>query len=69
MQHLRFIYFFTILAVYEKVKGNNHALAKALSEEKQAYQSLFSENLALTSQVQELEVACSMRNVSKCCVR
>ena len=50
--------------VYEKLKANNIALAKALSKEKQESQRLFSQNLALNSEIQDLGVACNVRNVS-----
>ncbi|XP_051162760.1 homeobox protein 5-like [Leptopilina boulardi] len=55
---------------YEKLKNNNHSLARALSQEKQESQSLFSQNVALIAEVHELEYACKRRddifkNVSK----
>ncbi|XP_043287827.1 uncharacterized protein [Venturia canescens] len=48
--------------LYEKVKGNNNALAKSLSKEKQENQYLFTENLALKSQTQELTLALNRRD-------
>ena len=43
----------------EKLKINNHSLAKALSKEKQESQLLFSQNVALVAEVQDLGLACS----------
>lgn len=51
-------------SVYEKLKNNNSYLAKALSQEKQNSQSVFSQNIALIAEVQELRLACNTRNVS-----
>ncbi|XP_032665153.1 uncharacterized protein LOC116841395 isoform X2 [Odontomachus brunneus] len=48
--------------LYEKLKNNNSYLAKALSLEKQNCQSLFSQNLALIAEVQELRLACTTRD-------
>ncbi|EFN76476.1 hypothetical protein EAI_04902 [Harpegnathos saltator] len=48
--------------LYEKLKNNNSYLAKALSEEKQNCQSLFSQNLALIAEVQDLRLACTSRD-------
>ncbi|XP_014474439.1 PREDICTED: uncharacterized protein LOC106744299 [Dinoponera quadriceps] len=48
--------------LYEKLKNNNSYLAKALSQEKQNCQSLFSQNLALIAEVQELRLACTARD-------
>lgn len=53
-----------LFAVYEKLKSNNSYLAKALSQEKQNCQSLFSQNLALIAEVQELRLACTSRDVN-----
>ncbi|XP_076659405.1 uncharacterized protein LOC143362824 isoform X2 [Halictus rubicundus] len=54
----------------EKLKTNNNSLAKALSEEKQECQLLFSQNVALNGEVQDLVSACNKRdaviiNISK----
>ena len=43
----------------EKLKINNNSLAKALSKEKQESQLLFSQNVALIAEVQDLGLACS----------
>lgn len=43
----------------EKLKINNNSLAKALSKEKQESQLLFSQNVALVAEVQDLGLACS----------
>ncbi|XP_026827350.1 dentin sialophosphoprotein-like [Ooceraea biroi] len=42
--------------LYEKLKSNNNYLAKALSQEKQNNQSLFTQNLDLLSEIQELRL-------------
>ncbi|XP_043481397.1 uncharacterized protein DDB_G0284459-like [Leptopilina heterotoma] len=47
---------------YEKLKNNNHSLARALSQEKQESQSLFSQNVALVAEVHDLEFACKRRD-------
>ncbi|XP_076238316.1 uncharacterized protein LOC143181668 isoform X2 [Calliopsis andreniformis] len=46
----------------EKLKSNNNSLAKALSKEKQESQLLFSQNVALIAEVQDLGLACSKRD-------
>ncbi|XP_011874214.1 PREDICTED: uncharacterized protein LOC105565542 [Vollenhovia emeryi] len=48
--------------LYEKLKNNNSYLAKALSKEKQNNQSLFSQNVELIGEVQQLHVICNTRN-------
>lgn len=60
---VKIINFFYILA-YQKLKVNNHSLAKALSQEKQESQLLFSRNVQLLSEVQDLALACHSRDVS-----
>ena len=47
----------------EKLKINNNSLAKALSKEKQESQLLFSQNVALIAEVQDLGLACSKSDV------
>ncbi|XP_076171673.1 uncharacterized protein LOC143148831 isoform X2 [Ptiloglossa arizonensis] len=46
----------------EKLKNNNNSLAKALSKEKQESQFLFSQNVALRAEVQDLGLACNKRD-------
>ncbi|KAF7993196.1 hypothetical protein HCN44_006256 [Aphidius gifuensis] len=41
--------------IYEKLKNNNIALARALSKEKQECQYLYSQNIKLTGQVQDMQ--------------
>lgn len=53
---------FIFLTVYEKLKANNNALARALSKEKQDHQYTFSHSLALTSQIQDMQVAINKRD-------
>lgn len=48
----------------EKLRSNNYSLAKALSKEKQKTQLLFSQNVALIAEVQDLGSACNKSNVS-----
>ncbi|KAH0554186.1 putative uncharacterized protein DDB_G0277255 [Cotesia glomerata] len=48
--------------LYEKLKANNNALARALSKEKQDHQYTFSHSLALTSQIQDMQVAINKRD-------
>ncbi|XP_012221363.1 uncharacterized protein [Linepithema humile] len=48
--------------LFDKLKSNNNYLAKALANEKQNNQSLFSQNLALIAEVQNLKLACNKRN-------
>ncbi|XP_034180359.2 uncharacterized protein LOC117604420 isoform X2 [Osmia lignaria lignaria] len=43
----------------EKLRSNNYSLAKALSKEKEKTQLLFSQNVALVAEVQDLGSACS----------
>lgn len=43
---------------------NNNSLAKALSREKHECQLLFSQNVALIAEVQNLGSACTKRDVS-----
>lgn len=50
--------------VCKKLQNNNNSLAKALSKQKQESQLLFSENVALIAEVQDLGVACNKRDVS-----
>lgn len=50
--------------MFDKLKSNNNYLAKTLAHEKQNNQSLFSQNLALIAEVQNLKLACNKRNVS-----
>lgn len=73
-QLLSYIFFFIIIImllnkkfffpVYEKLKNNNNFLAKALSKEKQNNQSLFTQNVQLIAEIQQLNVICNTRNVS-----
>lgn len=53
----------SLFTVYEKLKNNNSHLAKALSEEKQTSQTLFSQNVTLIGELQELRLACTTRDV------
>ncbi|XP_012150500.2 uncharacterized protein LOC100877238 isoform X2 [Megachile rotundata] len=46
----------------EKLKSNNCSLAKALSKEKHESQLLFSQNVALIAEVQDLGTACNKRD-------
>ncbi|XP_053997197.1 uncharacterized protein LOC128886385 isoform X1 [Hylaeus anthracinus] len=46
----------------EKLKSNNNSLAKALSKEKQECQILFSQNVALRAEVQDLGMKCNKRD-------
>ncbi|XP_076299528.1 uncharacterized protein LOC143218291 isoform X2 [Lasioglossum baleicum] len=46
----------------EKLKTNNSSLAKALSEEKQECQLLYSQKIALIAEVQDLVSACNKRD-------
>lgn len=46
----------------EKLKNNNSLLAKALSKEKEEAQLLFSQNVALVAEVQDLGLACNKRD-------
>ena len=64
--HLADYYFTNIIffLVYDKLKNNNSYLAKALTHEKQNNQSLFSQNLALIAELQNLNLACNKQNVS-----
>ncbi|XP_071634965.1 uncharacterized protein [Temnothorax longispinosus] len=48
--------------LYEKLKNNNSYLAKALSKEKQNSQSLFTQNVELIGEVQQLHLVCNTRN-------
>ncbi|KAL6434679.1 hypothetical protein ACFW04_006189 [Cataglyphis niger] len=48
--------------LYEKLKSNNNFLAKALSKEKQNNQSLFTQNVQLIAEIQQLNVICNTRN-------
>ncbi|XP_057328910.1 probable serine/threonine-protein kinase DDB_G0282963 isoform X2 [Microplitis mediator] len=48
--------------LYEKLKANNNALARALSKEKQDHQYTFSHSLALTSQIQEMQISLNKRD-------
>lgn len=50
--------------MYEKLKHNNNYLAKALSKEKQNNQSLFTQNVELIGEIQQLHLVCNTRNVS-----
>lgn len=50
--------------MYQKLKVNNHSLARALTQEKQESQLLFSRNVQLLSEVQDLALACHSRDVS-----
>jgi len=52
------------LLVYEKLKHNNNHLAKALSKEKQNNQELFTQNVELVGEIQQLNLICNTRNVS-----
>ncbi|KAG7199569.1 hypothetical protein KM043_014178 [Ampulex compressa] len=49
--------------LYEKLKSNNNSLARALSKEKQECQLLFSQNVALVAEVQDLGLACNKRDM------
>ncbi|OAD62936.1 hypothetical protein WN48_07115 [Eufriesea mexicana] len=46
----------------KKLQNNNNSLAKALSKEKQESQLLFSQNVALIAEVQDLGLACNKRD-------
>ncbi|KOC59920.1 hypothetical protein WH47_10480 [Habropoda laboriosa] len=46
----------------KKLQSNNNSLAKALSTEKQESQLLFSQNVALIAEVQDLGLACNKRD-------
>ncbi|CAK9806036.1 hypothetical protein ANTPLA_LOCUS4744 [Anthophora plagiata] len=46
----------------KKLQSNNNSLAKALSTERQESQLLFSQNVALISEVQDLGLACNKRD-------
>lgn len=62
-----YFYFTPLISVYskyQKLKFNNHALAKALSQEKQENQLLFSRNVELIAEQQNLIYACNQRDVS-----
>ncbi|XP_070172500.1 uncharacterized protein MAL13P1.304 [Polyergus mexicanus] len=48
--------------LYEKLKSNNNFLAKALSKEKQNNQLLFTQNVQLIAEIQQLNVVCNTRN-------
>ncbi|XP_071565441.1 uncharacterized protein [Temnothorax nylanderi] len=48
--------------LYEKLKHNNIYLAKALSKEKQNSQSLFTQNVELIGEIQQLHLVCNTRN-------
>ncbi|KAJ8686811.1 hypothetical protein QAD02_022605 [Eretmocerus hayati] len=53
----------TYTPLYQKLKHNNHSLAKALTQEKQESQSLFTRNIELLSEVQDLVQACNSRDL------
>ncbi|KYN03633.1 PREDICTED: uncharacterized protein LOC108773256 [Cyphomyrmex costatus] len=46
----------------EKLKHNNSHLAKALSKEKQNSQTLFTQNIELVEEIQQLNLICNTRN-------
>ncbi|XP_012525355.1 dentin sialophosphoprotein [Monomorium pharaonis] len=48
--------------MYEKLKNNNSYLAKALSKEKQSSQALFSQNVQLIGEIQQLNRVCNTRD-------
>ncbi|EGI68821.1 hypothetical protein G5I_02474 [Acromyrmex echinatior] len=48
--------------LYEKLKHNNNHLAKALSKEKQNNQELFTQNVELVGEIQQLNLICNTRN-------
>ncbi|XP_029172745.1 probable serine/threonine-protein kinase clkA [Nylanderia fulva] len=48
--------------LYEKLKSNNSFLAKALSKEKQNSQSLFTQNVQLIAENQQLNLVCNTQN-------
>lgn len=50
------------LPSYEKLRSNNSCLAKALSKQKEKGQLLFSQNVALLAEVQDLSSACNKRD-------
>ncbi|KAL2737470.1 putative WRKY transcription factor protein 1 isoform X1 [Vespula maculifrons] len=50
------------MSSYEKLRSNNSSLAKALSKQKQKGQLLFSQNVALLAEVQDLSSACNKRD-------
>ncbi|XP_058796002.1 uncharacterized protein LOC131666923 [Phymastichus coffea] len=54
--------FSSLYSKYQKLKINNHALAKALSQEKQETQLLFSRNVELIAEQQNLIYACNQRD-------
>ncbi|KAK2587576.1 hypothetical protein KPH14_003704 [Odynerus spinipes] len=47
---------------YEKLRSNNSCLARALSKQKQKGQLLFTQNVALLAEVQDLSSACNKRD-------
>ncbi|XP_011500705.1 PREDICTED: uncharacterized protein LOC105364474 [Ceratosolen solmsi marchali] len=49
--------------LFHKLKVNNHSLARALSQEKQESQLLFSRNVELLAEVQDLVHACNNRDL------
>lgn len=50
------------MASYEHLRSNNSCLAKALSKQKEKKQLLFSQNVALLAEVQDLSSACIKRD-------
>ncbi|XP_014218154.1 CAR1 transcription factor [Copidosoma floridanum] len=49
--------------LYQKLKVNNHSLAKALAQERQEYRMLFTRNNELLAEVQDLAHACNKRDL------
>ncbi|XP_024938765.1 uncharacterized protein LOC107265733 isoform X4 [Cephus cinctus] len=49
--------------IYGKLKTNNNSLAKALSNQKQENQLLFSQNVELRAQLHALDTACNKRDL------
>ncbi|XP_078052332.1 uncharacterized protein LOC144478379 [Augochlora pura] len=62
-QYLRnYLKYKSYIPLCKKLKTNNNSLAKALSKEKQETKLLFSQNVALLEQIQDLGSACNKRN-------
>nr|XP_033321104.1 uncharacterized protein LOC117217541 [Megalopta genalis]XP_033321105.1 uncharacterized protein LOC117217541 [Megalopta genalis] len=62
-QYLRnYLKYKSYVPLCEKLKTNNNSLAKALSKEKQETKLLFSQNVALLGEIQDLGSACNKRD-------
>ncbi|KAF3429535.1 hypothetical protein E2986_00703 [Frieseomelitta varia] len=55
-------YMFAICVICKQLQNNNNLLAKALSKERHESQLLFSQNVALIAEVQDLGLACNKRD-------